>query len=212
MVKKKCTKLKYQIKLIFVDRVLIRKSTPKDSLNKEELTAYILRIQENPNNWMVHSTCLLLKSRLESDSSRTVERGVLQTQALVDQYADQDVPARERMRFIFVLPFPSQWDLKRELGERYLSLGVAATALQIFEPLELWDNIIQCYQIMNKKEKGEEIVRKRLEEEPTPLLWCILGDLTDKEEYYENSWELSNHHFARAQRSLARIYLTKKQV
>lgn len=116
------------------------------------------------------------------------------------------------MKYIFTLPFPVQWVLKRELGEKYLSIGVAATALQIFESLEMWDNIITCYQLLNKKEQAEQIVRKRLEIEPSPQLWCVLGDLTNKEEYYEKSWEFSNHHYARAKRSLARLYLSQKQV
>jgi hypothetical protein len=39
----------------------------------------------------------------------------------------------ERLQFLFALAYPPRWDLKRELGERFLSLGAAASALQVSE-------------------------------------------------------------------------------
>jgi hypothetical protein len=39
------------------------------------------------------------------------------------------------------------------LGQRFLKLGAARSALQIFEQLHLWPEIIQCYQIMNETKK-----------------------------------------------------------
>eukprot|EP01114_Cavostelium_apophysatum_P020915 TRINITY_DN7150_c0_g1_i1.p1 TRINITY_DN7150_c0_g1~~TRINITY_DN7150_c0_g1_i1.p1 ORF type:complete len:399 (+),score=122.42 TRINITY_DN7150_c0_g1_i1:1246-2442(+) len=115
------------------------------------------------------------------------------------------------MDYFFQLPFPSYWDLKRELGLKFLGMGIAASALQTFEELELWDEVIQCYQVMDKPKKAEEIVRRQLEVAPTPLLYCILGDLTNDEKRYYEAWEFSKHTFARAQRSLARGCLAREE-
>ncbi len=63
------------------------------------------RVLANPNNWLVHTMALLLKSRLESDKGRTVERAALQLQALVDQYGDTspEAAASLRLQYFFLL-------------------------------------------------------------------------------------------------------------
>jgi len=55
------------------------------------------------------------------------------------------------------------------------------------------------------------LVRERLSIAPTPELWCILGDLIGDPQHYLTAWELSEKHYARAMRSLARHCLNKKQ-
>lgn len=230
---------------------------------------------------MVHSTCLLLRSRFEADNRRKAERSVLQIQVslylypynpiclmgtirflyteqqLVDQYSDTDSHPKDRMRctslslslslspFMFCISIylnicllcdvimsglPPQtyinctfhhagtyrenlakgllhsahtcsayvalcvfFFVSFKLERRFLSLGVAASALQIFEKLEMWDEIIRCYRIMDKVKKvserrivlpcnlfcdpikAEAIVRERLSVSSTPELWCTLG-------------------------------------
>lgn len=46
-------------------------------------TLIFRRVQKNPNNWTVHSMCLLQKSRLEFESTKTADRAVLQMQVTV---------------------------------------------------------------------------------------------------------------------------------
>jgi tetratricopeptide (TPR) repeat protein len=189
----------------------------------EEMMAYVQRVLEHPNNWTVFSTGLLLRSRLESEKLRTVERAVLQiqvkftkpflmSQALVDQYADEDPNVVPRMNYIFALPYPPRWLMKKELGEKYLSYGAAKSALQILEELDMYEDVIDCYRVTGEVKKAEGIVRSRLEVEQTPLLWCLLGDLTDDISAYEKAWELSNHHFARAQRSIGSFLANNHKV
>jgi tetratricopeptide (TPR) repeat protein len=40
----------------------------------------------------------------------------------------------------------------------------------------------------------------------SPRLWCILGDLENDPSCWERAWEISNHRFARAQRTLGEYY------
>lgn len=98
---------------------------------------------------------LLLRSRLESNKSRTVERSCLQLQALVDQWKTQenDAPANERMKYIHALLVPSKWEMERELGLRFVSIGVIKSALEIFQRLEMWENVISCYQMLEQPKK-----------------------------------------------------------
>ena len=49
----------------------IKHNNAKDLMTVEEMSAFVNRALENPNNWMVHSTALLLRSRLEKEKFRT---------------------------------------------------------------------------------------------------------------------------------------------
>ncbi|KAJ3091032.1 hypothetical protein HK102_001903 [Quaeritorhiza haematococci] len=58
----------------------VKNMNPLHGLTREEMGAFVAKILENSNNWMVHTMGLLLRSRLESNKGRTVERSVLQIQ------------------------------------------------------------------------------------------------------------------------------------
>jgi hypothetical protein len=137
----------------------VKNNNPRHGLTTEEMMPYVRRVQTHPNNWLVHSTCLLLKSRLELESRRTADRAALQLQALVDQFFDDEGKPlhdalRERTRYFFSLAYPHRGAMQKELGECFLSLGSAASALQIFEKFEMWEQIITCYRIMDKLGKA----------------------------------------------------------
>ncbi len=64
----------------------IRNTSPDDGLTREETLPYATRVLEGgSSNWQVYTQALLVRSRIEGFKSRTVERGLLQLQALVDQ-------------------------------------------------------------------------------------------------------------------------------
>ncbi|KAG1710844.1 hypothetical protein DVH05_013568 [Phytophthora capsici] len=222
-------KLTQQGNLQIVDQIVllglcldVKNSNANDGLTREEMMPYITRVLENPNNWMVYSTGLLERAWLECESSKRRERAVLQMQALVDQHTTRltitqntlesiadSAPARERMQYVYSLAFPPRYALKRDLAERYFKLGVLGSAVEICEELEMWDDVVKCYQLLDKPMRAEKLVRERLEIAPTPFMWVTLGDLTQEPSHYETSWTLSKHRFARAKRSLGRFYFEK---
>ncbi len=195
----------------------IHNHNPTDGLTAEEMRPYCERVLDTPLNWMVHSTGLLVRSRLEGDSHRTAERAVLQLQALVDQHASRltalqataavvasAAPSSARLALVHGLSFPTRWDLRRQVAERYRRLGAVRAALALYEDLGLWDDIIDCCIVLDKAKRAERIVRARLAVAPTPRLWCCLGLITNLDEHYETAWEVSGRRFAKAQLSLGR--------
>ncbi|KAG7393884.1 Tetratricopeptide repeat domain 27 [Phytophthora pseudosyringae] len=222
-------KLTQQGNLQIVDQIVllglcldVKNSNANDGLTREEMMPYVTRVLENPNNWMVYSTALLERAWLECESSKRRERAVLQMQALVDQHTTRltitqntlesiadSAPAHERMKFVYSLAFPPRYALKRDLAERYFKLGVLGSAVEICEELEMWDDVVKCYQLLDKPMRAEKLVRERLEIAPTPFMWVTLGDLTQEPSHYETSWTLSKQRFARAKRSLGRFYFEK---
>jgi len=185
----------------------VKNTNPSHGITNEQMFPYVNRVLANPNNWMVHTMGLLLRSRLESSKTRTMERGVLQLQALVDQIVCLDSTAGERLEYFYSIIIPPKWELERELADRFVKLGVVLTALEIYERLEMWEQVISCYQAAEQNDKAEALVRKQLELEPeSPKFWCLLGQIKNEPEYYEKAWELSGNHYAKAMRSLGAYY------
>lgn len=60
--------------------------SPVDTLTSEEILPFAVRVVgDKSTNWQIYTQALLVRSRIEMHRSRTVERGVLQMQAVVDQ-------------------------------------------------------------------------------------------------------------------------------
>ncbi|KAI8613078.1 hypothetical protein BC830DRAFT_1133906 [Chytriomyces sp. MP71] len=186
----------------------VKNANPADGLTSEQMKPFISRVLENPNNWMVHTMGLLLRSRIEAHKGRTAERSVLQLQAIVDQLGvEADATPAERLNHIYSISIPSKWELEAELADRLMSIGVVKSALDIFLRLELWDNVVSCYQMLEKNKQAEDLVRKQLEQDPrSPKLHCLLGDVTQEKKYYYDAWEISEGRYSRAMRSLGAIY------
>ena len=138
-------------------------TTPENGLTASQMAPYLARVISHPRNWSVHTTALLLRARLEAKRSRTVERSALQLQALVDQMPTADSEASERLKYFYQLPLPSKWEMERELAQRFLSLGVVRSALEIFTRLEMWEEAVRCYANMERGDLAVEIVHELLE-------------------------------------------------
>ncbi|GAO17359.1 uncharacterized protein UV8b_00211 [Ustilaginoidea virens] len=60
--------------------------SPTDALTSQEILPYAVRVlADKSTNWQIYTQALLVRSRIEIHRSRTVERGVLQLQAVADQ-------------------------------------------------------------------------------------------------------------------------------
>ncbi|KYG43062.1 hypothetical protein M433DRAFT_374588 [Acidomyces richmondensis BFW] len=244
----------------------ITNTSPQHGLTREETLPYATRVLEGgSSNWQVYTQALLLRSRIEGYKTRTVERGLLQLQTLVDQViADTTGPENqlndtttatppsflprpkssesakptERLRYVFQLATPTRWDLEAELASRWVQLGGLRSALDIYERLQMWAEVALCWAATDREDKAKRIVRRQLyhatsgpeddpqtyiaddeswegpERRPPPLdaprLYCILGDIDQSVEMYEKAWEVSSGRYARAQRSLGRLYFAAR--
>ncbi|KAI1795004.1 TPR-like protein [Ganoderma leucocontextum] len=215
----------------------VRNTSPAHGLTAEQMAPYVARVLSHPRNWTVHTMALLLRSRLESHRTRTVERSVLQLQALVDQMPCADSPLAERLLYAHSLVLPSKWELEKELAHRFLTLGVVKSALAIFERLELWEDVVKCYASIERADQARAVVRDLLAGRKTEAdavlahakaatdaarrttldaaraakLWCLLGDLEPAHavEHYTHAWELSGHASGRAMRSLGGLHFAR---
>ena len=216
----------------------VKNTSPAHGLTNEQMSPYVARVISHPRNWSVHTVALLLRSRLESTRTRTVERSTLQLQALVDQMPTADSTLSERLLYFHSLPIPSKWELEKELALRFLSLGVVKSAMEIFERLEMWEQVVKCWQSMERPDKGIAIVRDLLGGKKAQVdevisrgksstinrrqalntareakLWCLLGDLEPDNAltHYTHAWEVSKEKSGRAVRSLGGYHFAHEE-
>ena len=170
----------------------ITNTSPSDGLTREETLPYAERaISGGSSNWQVYTQALLVRSRIEGYRSRTIERGVLQLQAVVDQViaetspseaakddvlpakttsstflpqleSSESAPASERLRYIHQLASPPRWKLEAELADRWVSLGGLRTALEIYERLQMWAEVALCWAANDREDKARRIIRRQL--------------------------------------------------
>ena len=169
----------------------ITNTSPQDGLTREETLPYATRVLEGgSSNWQIYTQALLVRSRIEGFKARTVERGLLQLQALVDQVmADtsdttisaedstdrkqstsflpkakeaESAPVQDRLRYIFQLSSPMRRNLEAELAQRWVELGGLRSALDIYERLEMWAEAALCWAATEREDKARRIVRRQL--------------------------------------------------
>ena len=169
----------------------ITNTSPADGMTREETAPYAERvISGGSSNFQVYTQALLVRSRIEGYRTRTIERGVLQLQAVVDQViAETTVPASdssrgvndegtstflprpkhsesasavERLKYIHQLASPPRWKLEAELADRWVSLGGLTTALEIYDRLQMWAEAALCWAANDREDKARTIVRRQL--------------------------------------------------
>ena len=101
---------------------------------------------------------------------------------------------------------------QKELASVLVSAGSMQSALEVYQRLEMWEEVVQCYQAVERVGRAEEVVRMVLARGETPTMWCLLGEVTQDPDCFTKAWELSNHRSARAQKSLGLYHLRKKMV
>ncbi|XP_013420464.1 tetratricopeptide repeat protein 27 [Lingula anatina] len=169
--------------------------------------AFIHTLLHLPQDWCVQTVALNMRSQLEKDSRRRVERSMMQLEELVKQFDRPEPDGRTRLSLVYCTNLPPKWKIQEDLGDFFVSLGCISSAMETFEKVENWDKLIVCYVQLEKKDKAEKVIRERLAVKETPDLWCYLGDVLQDEQYYNKAWELSNHRSGRSQKLLGFLYL-----
>ncbi|KAF2401727.1 TPR-like protein [Trichodelitschia bisporula] len=163
----------------------ITNTAPENGLTREETLPYATRVLEGgSSNWQVYSQALLIRSRIEGYKSRTIERGLLQLQAIVDQVIaettslddnapapstflprpkdSESAPADIRLLYIYALASPTRWGLEAELAAKWVSLGGLRSALEIYERLQMWAEAALCLAATEREDKARRMVRRQL--------------------------------------------------
>ncbi|CCD26164.2 tetratricopeptide repeat-containing protein EMW1 NDAI_0G03870 [Naumovozyma dairenensis CBS 421] len=216
----------------------IRQTSPaKDPLVEEELASLINRIiyqtpADNANvnekrNWTIFARSLWERSMVETTRAKTIERGLLQMQSLVEELGlkiqtrlipqgnanadnDESLAVISRLKYIHQLPFLPRWELDAQLAEKYMSVGILRSAVEIYDRLHMHCESALCYAAVGDEKKAESILTERVESNPSDSrAWSILGDIRQEPALWEKSWSIGK--YVNAKNSLARYYYNPPQ-
>ncbi|XP_065076866.1 tetratricopeptide repeat protein 27 [Ochlerotatus camptorhynchus] len=190
----------------------LKYSQPKDKLADEELKPYITSLlYQDHGPWATRVAALYLNILLEANHKRTVDRSMKQCEELVHLLDSDSVPVSHRLSFAFCSALIPRWQIKAKLGDLMVSLGIIKGALDLYLELQLWEDVISCYNHLELRHKAAEIIHQEINKNPTVTLYCLLGDATDDIQCYQKAWELSGETSARAQRHWGNFYFARKQ-
>lgn len=198
----------------------IRQTSPANNpLTEEELSALIARVlyQDGAKNWTVFSRALWERSIVETKRAKTVERGLLQMQSLVEELglrittkmipdrASDVESTKQRLKYIHQLPLIPRWSLDATLAEKYMSLGILRSAVEIYERLHMACEAALCYAAVGDEKQAEQILVNCIERNPKDArAYSILGDIRQDPSLWEKSWEIGK--YVNAKNSLGRYY------
>ncbi|ENN73565.1 hypothetical protein YQE_09814, partial [Dendroctonus ponderosae] len=197
-----------KLMLTIVQQMLISK--PADELQHEEILPFVESILAQKNTFCVRVVSLLLRCRAESKNRRTVERALRQCEEVLSAFRKDQPEAFDRFHDVFGSGLPAMWKVTIEYADLLLNIGLPKNALDLYLKLQLWEEVIVCYTLMNQRHKAAEVIAQQLEKKPTVKLLCLLGDATDDITCYEKAWELSKRRSHRAQRHWGNHLYAKK--
>ncbi|XP_055331336.1 tetratricopeptide repeat protein 27-like [Paramacrobiotus metropolitanus] len=202
----------HEAAVLLSEGLLLHRRQAKQNLQDEEIMAFIEFILRSRPPYSIQATALFQRSKLEVDKVRKTLRAMQQLETLLTAYNSADGASfSERENLALAVNLPPFWKIQQELGYALLLNGCTRDAVNIFTSMELWEDVIECYQRVGQKVKAEDLIVKELAARPLPSMWCRLGDLREDVECYDKAWELSKHRSFRSRKDLGRLYIKRKE-
>lgn len=108
---------------------------------------------DSTRNWSIKMASLCHRCSLESIDKRTVERSMTQMEYLIHELENTKVPVADRLDMFFASGLRPVWILEQTWARLMLGLGLVKGALDVFLKLQLWEEVIACYNLLELKHK-----------------------------------------------------------
>lgn len=190
----------------------MQRTSPNNLLKEEETATMVDFLLSSQSGWCVYTEALRLRCNNEKSRSRTVERSLAQLEELVKLVTKKGESSSEessRLALFYAVRPPPVWQLRKDLARVLVSLGCTSSALDIYKSLEMWEDVILCLIRAERVGEAVEVCAEQIENNPTPNILCLAGDLHQKSEFYLRAWKLSGERCARAMTSLGGFYASK---
>ena len=132
------------------------KNSAKTELTHEELSPFIEFLLSNSVNWCVNVVAMFMRAKLEATNTRRMERSLMQLETLIENFYTKNTERADidkRLQFFYSIPFPPIWVLNKEMAQFYMKLGLLNSASEIYLKLQMWSELIDCYQALDKRDQ-----------------------------------------------------------
>ncbi|KAB7507073.1 Tetratricopeptide repeat protein 27 [Armadillidium nasatum] len=117
---------------LFGQFLLLRKSQAQDDQLTEQSKAYLVSILQYPKNWALQLSALLMRSKIESNETRAMERSLIQLEELVKAIQVEEPSRFERLKLIYSSSLLTHWNVQKELASMLIRLGLCEDRFRNF--------------------------------------------------------------------------------
>lgn len=155
----------------------IRATNASHLLTKQEMAPYIDLVLRNINSpygtsSVIQIRALLYRVSFERNRGRYLERCLAQMEEISKfiqdamQHQSQHLRARsasERVALTLASALPPRWEIMKELAMSFGKIGLVKSAMEIFQRLHMWDELVDCHRLIGNLGRAESLVREHLQ-------------------------------------------------
>mmetsp|Transcript_43467 Transcript_43467/g.72238 ORF Transcript_43467/g.72238 Transcript_43467/m.72238 type:complete len:1135 (-) Transcript_43467:375-3779(-) len=194
-----------QTTTLLIKEEFLHEDIPVDNEGPPIFRMAILRkVLQSGNDWFLHAYALYRKASMEFDFEKYQAQVGGQLMLLCDTTKKNEysrmVCRNLNMQFArsaFLVPLPLKWHLSRKYAESQIQNMNVNESVSIYSSLGLQEEAIACLLFLKDYVKAESLIRTQLQNNPTPMLYSMLGDATGNVSYYEHAFRISNGTYAR---------------
>lgn len=143
-----------ELLLLAVACLMKRNGIYSDEIASEEILTLLDFIVDNTAIWVVRYESLYLRCHVEGKNAKKVERSMVQLNALADSISE--LPSKpcslprgkllqQHLNYFYAVCMHSNYDVKISLAESLTSLGCIKSALDIYQELHAWEQMVSCF-------------------------------------------------------------------
>lgn len=155
----------------------VRARNASHILTREEMAPYVNLVLGNASSPLgtssvVQMRALMVRVTFERQRGRYLERCMSQMEE-IGRFIDDEMGSAkaqskhasiaERNHLLFATSIPPRWELKKELAISFGQIGLVKSAMEIFEKLEYWEELVDCHRLIGNLGHAEALVREQLE-------------------------------------------------
>lgn len=93
----------------------------------------------------------------------------------------------------------------------FMSYGAFITAFDLFEELQMHEECVNCLYLAGKNERALKYAEDIIKKFEDPGVYCVLGEINRKEEFFHKALEVSNGKYTRAYRCLGKFKMAENK-
>lgn len=159
------------------EAAIVRARNASHVLTREEMAPYVNLVLHNAQSpfgtaSILQIRALMLRVTFERERGRFLERCMSQMEE-IGKFVDSPMESAslqtrqaattERNFFLFASSVPPRWELQKELAISFGQIGLVKSAMEIFERLEFWDELVDCHRLIGNLGAAEALIREQLD-------------------------------------------------